>query len=42
MSKKYIFSDIGEKLTSNSGILQLMDDLGRPLPPGITPYRLVL
>ena len=40
MSKKYIFSDIGEKLTSNSGILQLMDDLGRPLPPGITPYRL--
>ncbi|QTQ13770.1 valine--pyruvate transaminase [Treponema parvum] len=28
------FSDFGKKLTENSGILQLMDDLGQPLPPG--------
>lgn len=37
---KYTFSDFGQKLTGHSGILQLMDDLGRPLPEGITPYRL--
>lgn len=36
----YSFSDFGEKLTGHSGILQLMDDLGRPLPEGVTPYRL--
>lgn len=40
MSKNYTFSDFGEKLTGHSGILQLMDDLGRPLPDGVTPYRL--
>lgn len=34
------FSDFGRKLTGHSGILQLMDDLGRPLPEGVTPYRL--
>lgn len=33
-------SRFGEKLTSRSGILQLMDDLGKPLPPGVTPYPL--
>ena len=37
---KYSFSDFGKKLTGHSGILQLMDDLGRPLPAGVTPYRL--
>lgn len=37
---KYSFSDFGKKLTGHSGILQLMDDLGRPLPEGVTPYRL--
>lgn len=36
----YSFSDFGEKLTGHSGILQLMDDLGQPLPEGVTPYRL--
>ena len=36
----YSFSDFGEKLTGHSSILQLMDDLGRPLPEGLTPYRL--
>jgi len=35
-----IFSSFGTKLTAESGILQLMDDLGRPLPEGVTPYRL--
>ena len=34
------FSDFGKKLTSRSGILLLMDDLGKPLPPGIKPYPL--
>lgn len=33
-------SDFGKKLTSRSGILQLMDDLGKPLPPGVEPYPL--
>lgn len=28
------------KLTSESGILHLMDDLGKPLPQGVTPYPL--
>ncbi len=35
-----IFSDFGTKLCSQSGILQLMDDIGRPLPDGVKPYRL--
>ena len=34
------FSSFGKKLTGDSGILQLMDDLGRPLPEGVTPYML--
>lgn len=34
------FSDFGTKLTSRSGILLLMDDLGRPLPEGVRPYPL--
>ena len=29
------FTDFGIKLSSHSGILQLMDDIGRPLPEGI-------
>ena len=29
------FSDFGSKLSSHSGILQLMDDIGRPLPEGV-------
>ena len=33
-------SDFGRKLTSRSGILQLMDDIGRPLPGGIKAYPL--
>ena len=33
-------SDFGKKLTSRSGILQLMDDLGKPLPPGVEPFPL--
>lgn len=28
------FSDFGTKLSSHSGILQLMDDIGRPMPEG--------
>lgn len=35
-----IFSSFGQKLAGDSGILQLMDDLGRPLPAGVTPYML--
>ena len=34
------FSDFGKKLCGESGILKLMDDIGKPLPPGIKPYRL--
>lgn len=34
------FSSFGQKLAGDSGILQLMDDLGRPLPAGVTPYML--
>ena len=34
------FSDFGKKLCSQSGILQLMDDIGRPLPKNVKPYRL--
>lgn len=34
------FSSFGQKLTGESGILRLMDDLGRPLPEGVTPCRL--
>ena len=33
-------SSFGQKLTGESGILQLMDDLGRPLPSGVKPYML--
>ncbi len=33
-------SSFGQKLTGESGILRLMDDIGRPLPEGITPYLL--
>ena len=29
------FSDFGNKLSQHSGILQLMDDISRPLPPGV-------
>ena len=32
------FSDFGKKLTGDSGILRLMDDLGAPPPPGIKTY----
>ncbi len=35
-----IFSSFGNKLGEDSGILQLMDDLGRPLSEGLTPYLL--
>ena len=35
-----IFSDFGTKLNTHSGILQLMDDLGKPLPKGIPSYQL--
>jgi valine--pyruvate aminotransferase len=34
------FSSFGQKLSGDSGILQLMDDLGRPLPSGVTPCML--
>ena len=34
------FSDFGRKLCGESGILQLMDDLGKPLPKGIPSYQL--
>ena len=37
---KIEFSDFGKKLTGESGILQLMDDIGRPLPDGVKPCRL--
>lgn len=33
-------SDVGKKLCSESGILQLMDDLGKPLPKNIPSYQL--
>ena len=33
--KDIIFSDFGEKLCGPSGINDLMDDLGKPLPKGI-------
>ncbi len=33
-------SAFGTKLTGESGILQLMDDLGRPFPDGVKPHRL--
>ena len=35
-----VFSSFGQKLTGESGILNLMDDIGRPLPAGVTPYML--
>ena len=31
------FSDFGNKLSMHSGILQLMEDISKPLPPGIEP-----
>lgn len=34
------FSSFGQKLTQDSGILKLMDDIGRPLPAGVTPRML--
>lgn len=34
------FSDFGKKLCAQSGILQLMDDLGKPLPAGMKSYQL--
>ena len=34
------FSDFGTKLCGESGILQLMDDLGKPLPKGMPSYQL--
>ncbi len=34
------FSSFGKKLTGESGILNLMDDLGKPLPPGVVPRML--
>ena len=34
------FSDFGRKLCGESGILQLMDDLGKPLPREIPSYQL--
>ena len=40
MIKDILFSDFGEKLAGRSGILQLMNDLGKPLPAGIPAYRL--
>ncbi len=36
----YDFSDFGNKLCGQSGILQLMDDLGKPLPEGMPSYQL--
>ena len=38
--KNVQFSDFGVKLTSRSGILQLVDDLGIPLPDGMPSYQL--
>ncbi len=38
--KNITFSDFGTKLTGESGILTLMDDIGKPLPKGVKPYRL--
>lgn len=34
------FSDFGNKLCGKSGILQLMDDLGKPLPKNMKSYQL--
>lgn len=34
------FSDFGNKLCAQSGILQLMDDLGKPLPANMPSYQL--
>lgn len=38
--KNIDFSDFGKKLCGESGILQLMDDLGKPLPKNIPSYQL--
>lgn len=35
-----MFSDFGKKLTGESGILTLMEDLGKPLPEGVKAYPL--
>lgn len=37
--KNLEFSDFGKKLCGDSGILQLMDDLGKPLPKNIPSYQ---
>ena len=34
------FTDFGNKLSSHSGILQLMDDIAKPLPDGVRPKPL--
>ncbi len=34
------FTDFGNKLSSHSGILQLMDDIAKPLPSGVVPKPL--
>ena len=33
-------SDFGKKLAEQSGIQQLMDDLGQPIPAGVKAYQL--
>lgn len=38
--KNIDFSDFGKKLCGESGILQLMDDLGKPLPKNIPSFQL--
>lgn len=35
-----VFTDFGNKLSQHSGILQLMDDIAKPLPAGVTPHPL--
>ena len=35
-----MFSDFGNKLCGESGILKLMEDLGKPLPDGVKSYAL--
>lgn len=36
----YLFSDFGQKLCGDSGINQLMDDLGKPIPKNVVPCRM--
>ena len=35
-----VFTDFGNKLSQHSGILQLMDDIAKPLPSDVTPHPL--